>query len=108
VLHHFPEATEQEAIDRRLANVSSPLILIVGDNKFIKTGSFVFNVSGLPFNCVIEIYYKAFRVFGLDYTPECYNLLYLLDKIMNVNEDERVGVTEIFNRICRVDDFISV
>jgi hypothetical protein len=104
VLHHFPDDTDNEQVQTRLMLFKSPLIVIIGERKYIKTGSVCLNVSRMSFNNIIEIYFKLFKVFGIDYTPECYNLLFLFEKLLSVNENERVAVNEIMNLILHVDE----
>jgi hypothetical protein len=101
VLQHFDQAVSHEDLDARAERASEgkPIIIIHGNKMFIKIGSVYFDLSGLSFVNVVEIYFKCFDVFQINYTSQAYNLFFLFERICNVHGGFRVVVEKLYDRI---------
>jgi hypothetical protein len=100
VLQHF----EHESLFDSAELGVHPIIVLVGQNKLIKCDKIIFDMKGMNFNQIVEIYFKIFTVFNIKYTPEAYNLFFLLEKLIGVEKKNRIAVNELFDIITSITD----
>ena len=99
-----PGTSEQEVIEKCNSITSQPLIVLFTENltikqAFIKLDSKLLHLSSKSFSYCIDVYFKIFWCFNIEYVSSAVNVLYVLENIYKLNRTIKPCVNDIYQAI---------